>query len=82
MIRSIAKVRFKKDPTGLRSSTLSALLVAGGIGGWTVNFDDTTGVMYFKHKDTPDVEKAIHVSDAEWVEFAPPERKREEKKGA
>lgn len=66
-MRTITKLRFKSEPTGLRGVVNSGMLNASKE--WAIALDETTGIVYIV---TLKWERALHISDCAWVEFAPP----------
>lgn len=66
-MRTISKLRFKAEPTGLRGVANSGMCNASK--DWTMALDEATGIIYMQ---TPKWERALHISDCAWVEFAPP----------
>jgi len=67
-MRTIIRLRFKSEPTGLRGVVNSGILNPGGPKKWEMQLDESTGLVYLR---TSDWERAIHVSDCAWIEFAP-----------
>jgi hypothetical protein len=65
-MRTVTKLRFKEEPTGLRGVVNSGMLLANN--GWGIQLDEATGIVYIT---TAKWERALHVSDCAWVEFEP-----------
>jgi hypothetical protein len=66
-MRTITKLRFKSEPTGLRGVANSGM--CNSTKEWTMALDEASGIVYMV---TPKWERALHISDCAWVEFAPP----------
>jgi hypothetical protein len=68
MLRPITKLRFKKEPTGLRGNPGTAMLTTTGHDAWQALLDDVTGLVYLQRGEKPVF--VLHASDCEWIELA------------
>ena len=72
----VKRVRFKKEPYGLRGSAVTNVLEPDQRNGWTIVFDDVTLAVYLTSKGG-DVH-VLHLSDFEdvFLQPAPPPPKK------